>query len=612
MSSSSKKKVKEEVTRRLEVTLEKLYRIWNEIGIDEGQVANRAGTVSIHLCNLMDEMVSEEEQLHEQMAINIQRFVDELSTLCLELAVSVPKVSEQLSMVQREKELRTKLENLNREKQERLKKLKQLLDQDQALCQALCSTPFYVSSVSVPTREQLQELESHIKTLELEKEKRYREFLSTKQKVVALCNGMDYDPDTSFERDLICEDDDAFQLSAENMESLKSVLHDLERKNRELKQQVEDLWVRIHALWDRLELPQPERTEFESRHAGHKHSVLSGLRDEILRCEQLKFENLQRFIEGARRELVDCWNQCYFSKEQRDAFVHYLDETYTEELLEVHEQELQKMRDYYKTHEHVLSLMARRDKLWKEMLEFEKNASDPNRFFNDRGGKLLREEKARKKLMKDLPKVEEEVRLQIECWEKEQGKTFLVEGVPFVQYINTQWAVFKEQKEHEKVERQKNKVKQMEEEMIFGSKPTATTPAKRRFMNTPTRTPLKARKLNETPRTPSSISRIQHSSVFHSPYGRPPLSTTKTPNMNHTKRRRSLRQARKHLQESLQNTSSNNNSRSGRKKTAGKNNPDLFSQTTAKLKTSSSSHPGNSTTLSWDSDKSKKSTGRRA
>jgi hypothetical protein len=35
----------------------------------------------------------------------------------------------------------------------------------------------------------------------------------------------------------------------------------------------------------------------------------------------------------------------------------------------------------------------------------QQKASDPNRFFNDRGGRLLREEKARKKLMKDLPRV---------------------------------------------------------------------------------------------------------------------------------------------------------------------------------------------------------------
>ena len=72
-------------------------------------------------------------------------------------------------MVQREKELRTKLENLNREKHERVKKLKQLREEDERLCQVLCSTPFYVPSNIVPSREQLQELEAHVKGLLAEK-----------------------------------------------------------------------------------------------------------------------------------------------------------------------------------------------------------------------------------------------------------------------------------------------------------------------------------------------------------------------------------------------------------------------------------------------------------
>ncbi|KAK7508500.1 hypothetical protein BaRGS_00000066 [Batillaria attramentaria] len=614
--SNSRKHTREEVMRKLDVSLDKLYRIWHEIGIDEIQVSNRAGTVSMHLCNLLEEMVSEEEQLRDQMAMNIQRHVDELSNLCLELAVPVPKVTENMSMVQREKELRLKLETLTREKQDRLQTLKRLREKDQTLCDILCITPYYVPSSVTPTRDQLHELEAHVKSLEAEKEKRHGEFVSTKEKIVALCNEMDYDPETSFERDLICEDDDAFQLSAENMESLKNLHRELDRKNKELVHTVDDLWIRVRSLWDRLELEEAERKDFESRHQGHKHSVVSALQGELIRCEHLKYANLQRFVEATRRELIDWWGRCYFSKEQRDNFLPFCDENYTEELLEVHEQELQKMRDYYEQHREVLSLLEKREKLWSEMLEFEKKASDPNRFFNDRGGKLLREEKARKKLEKDLPRVEDEAKELIEEWEKETGKKFLVEGVPFPDYVQRQWETFRREKEQEKQNRQKTKAKQMEEEMIFGSKPTTNTPAKRRFQNTPGRTPLKARKLNETPRTPASVSRIQHSSVFQSPYGRQPLSA-KTPNMNHTQRRRSLRQARKVLQESMQRNSAS-------KKGAGKNGAtELFSQTTVssgasignvsiatmgsyqdfaeKLKTSTSSTPGNSTTLSLKS-----------
>ncbi|XP_025096638.1 protein regulator of cytokinesis 1-like isoform X3 [Pomacea canaliculata] len=594
MASKSKKQIKDEVTSKLDISLDKLYLIWQEIGIDETQVGNRASTVSMHLCNLMKEMVSEEEQLRDQMALNIQHYVDDLSQLCLELSLPLPKVLENVSMVQREKELRCRLETLNREKQERMRTLKKLHEEDQRLCEMLCSAPYYIPSGVVPSRHQLQELETHVKSLEAEREKRHGEFVCIKKRIVDLCNEMDHDPETSFERDLICEDDEMFQLSTDNMRSLATLLQELEKKNRELHQTVQDLWTRVRALWERLGIPQSERAEFESKHPGHKNSVAASLREEILRCEQLKYDNLQHFVEGMRRELVDWWKRCYFSKEQRDTFLPYLEENYTEELLEVHEQELEKMRSYFEMHKDILELIAKRERLWEEMLEFEKKASDPNRFFNDRGGKLLREEKARKKLMKELPRIEEDTKEKIDAWEKQNEKKFLIEGVLFAEYVEKQWNSFHEQKEQEKQARLKSKAKQMEEEMIFGSKPTSNTPAKRRIVNTPGRTPLKARKadssvsvqvqvklkLNETPRTPASVSRIQHSSVFPSPYSRVTLSS-KTPNMNHTMRRRSLRRARKVLQESIQRGKVGATAKNDQHVNAGQG--DLFSQTTKGL-----------------------------
>lgn len=48
-----------------------------------------------------------------------------------------------------------------------------------------------------------------------------------------------------------------------------------------------------------------------------------------------------------------------------------LAENYTEELLEVHEQELEKMRSYFEMHKDILELIAKRERLWEEMLEFE-------------------------------------------------------------------------------------------------------------------------------------------------------------------------------------------------------------------------------------------------
>ena len=58
-------------------------------------------------------------------------------------------------------------------------------------------------------------------------EKRHKEFLSMKRKVVALCNEMDYQPESSFEKDIMSDEDDCFQLTTDNMDSLKTALQDV-------------------------------------------------------------------------------------------------------------------------------------------------------------------------------------------------------------------------------------------------------------------------------------------------------------------------------------------------------------------------------------------------
>ena len=75
--------------------------------------------------------------------------------------------------------------------------------------------------------------------------------------------------------------------------------------------------------------------------------------------------------------------------------------------------------------------------MWNKWEETECQEQDPNRFDN-RGGKLLKEEKIRKKIARDLPKMEESVFKEIEVWEKETEKIFTVYGHKFSDYINQQ------------------------------------------------------------------------------------------------------------------------------------------------------------------------------
>ncbi|KAJ8317076.1 hypothetical protein KUTeg_004980 [Tegillarca granosa] len=167
----------------LDSSLKKLQRIWSDIGIGESQREERSKTVMLHLRNLLDEMVQEEDTLKNQIMSRIEKYKIEVTNLCEELnlpayqenkfifsfSFSLRYAPKGVLMLQTEKELRAKLDALSKEKHERLRTLKKLKDQDQHLCDVMCLTPYYIPTGTTPTAEQLQALELHVTSLKTEK-----------------------------------------------------------------------------------------------------------------------------------------------------------------------------------------------------------------------------------------------------------------------------------------------------------------------------------------------------------------------------------------------------------------------------------------------------------
>ena len=77
---------------------------------------------------------------------------------------------------------------------------------------------------------------------------------------------------------------------------------------------------------------------------------------------------------------------------------------FNDDALGAHESELDRMRGFYADNAAVFKLVSKREKLWKQWLDFESKAGDPSRLFNDRGGKLQKELKQRNSVSKELPK----------------------------------------------------------------------------------------------------------------------------------------------------------------------------------------------------------------
>ncbi|KAM3877324.1 protein regulator of cytokinesis 1b [Diretmus argenteus] len=472
-------------------------------------------------------MIAEEESLKKRLLSSIQTCQKEMQTLCLELQLPVFEEEDGGSMLQQEKNIRTRVEVLVKEKSQRMQQLKALVEQEQDLCDILCSMPYGIAPDSVPSLEQLENFRQHIASQTAEKEKRYVEFVDLKKQIILSMKDLDQVPETSFEKDIVCEDEESFCLSRENITSLKLLLCQLEQHKAENEAMCEAHRERIQALWDRLQVPQDERHAFSEHLVTSQKKNLEALQAEVQRLEELKLLNIRNVTDAIRSEIAVLWEKCFLSTDQRQAFVPYFSEDFTEELLGLHDAEIQRLKQHYEEHKELFEGIHRWEESWRLYQELEKKATDPARFAN-RGGNLLKEEKQRSELHKSLPKLEKKLKAQIDAWEAEQGREFLVNGQKFLQYVEEQWELLRVEKEREKLERQLKKSKQTEEDMLYGT--SVRTPTKRRFLATTT--PSKSRKLNATSSISSATSNSTMRSVYggalcRSPVSRPPLSANK-------------------------------------------------------------------------------------
>ncbi|KAF4792583.1 Protein regulator of cytokinesis 1 [Turdus rufiventris] len=502
-----------------------LRNIWEEIGISEEQRLERTDTVRKHIETLLDMMVAEEENLKERLLKSIALCRKELDRLCKELQLG-PFEMEETTILQTEKNLRTCVTALQKQKQDRKQELKALQEQDRSLSGILCTPLFSIDTNSVPSLDDLDRYRRHVASLNTLKEQRQEEFVNNKHQIILLMEELDHTPDTSFERDVVCEDEKVFCLSKDNIMALQKLLQQLEARRALNEAACTELRTRIIALWERLQIPEEERESSAVHQSWSRVKTLRALQQEVDRLEELKLQNLKSVIQAIRTELADYWDKCFYSQEQRDNFSPFYDEDYTETLLEQHDAEVGKIKTYYETHKDLFEAVQKWEENWKLFLELERKAADPSRFTN-RGGNLLKEEKQRAKLQKTLSKLQEELERKIQAWEQEFKGSFLVKGQQFMEYVSEQWQFYHLEKEKEKQERHLKKSREMEAEMLYGSAPR--TPIKRRMLSP--HAPAKVSKLHGTfnaSTTPNTTVRMAFGGpICHSPTSRLPPSGKK-------------------------------------------------------------------------------------
>ncbi|XP_035247013.1 protein regulator of cytokinesis 1 isoform X3 [Anguilla anguilla] len=457
MSSRRSEALAVSLVSGINMAMGRLVDIWDSIGIMEEQRVERMEAVKKHIESLLNDMITEEAALKQRIGSNITNFQTQLENLCLEMSLEPSKLEEGLTVLQKEKHLRLQVEALLKEKTERLKEVRGLQQEDEELCVELCATPYYIPTGSLPSRTQLEELRQHIQTLTQEKDSRVKVFAGLREDIGRMMQEMGHEPETSLEKEAVCNDDDVFLLTQENIKALKLLLCQLELKKKSLTSTRDELKGRAVSLWERLDVPELERAGFQEGLLGPLSEDVALWQREVDRLEVQQKARLGDVICKVRQELVHYWDKCMFGPAQREVFnSHFCDDSFTECLLSIHEAELQRVKACYEKARPLLENVDKWEKNWALFQDFERKASDPNRFSN-RGGALLKEAKERVRVQKMLPKLEEELRIGVEDWEKIHGSPILVRGQKVMEYISSQWEEHRLQRGKEKNERMTKK-----------------------------------------------------------------------------------------------------------------------------------------------------------
>ena len=211
-----------------------------------------------------------------------------------------------------------------------------------------------------------------------------------------------------------------------------------EKRSRERR--LKELKVQVEALWNRLGIEDMDRKRFLAGTRGCGLRVINDFEAELDRLNELKRQNLHLFVEDARFKLQDLWDVLYFSEEEMLAFTPAFSDVYSDALLSSHESEISRLEALKGQRLPTLQMIEKHRSLVKDREDLAASSQDVTRLLMTKGqkgekrdpGKLLREEKMRKRIAKELPKVEVELRKTLEQWEDEYGRPFLVHGEAYL------------------------------------------------------------------------------------------------------------------------------------------------------------------------------------
>lgn len=215
------------------------------------------------------------------------------------------------------------------------------------MCQALGKKQKLLPISPIPSKEDIECFNSYLEELSNEKFIREENFLITKSNLLEIFEELKMKPSLDFEKLVLFGADSAFLVTDENMSLLEQFASSSRAKRESLRCEVAELREKLCVLWERLEEDPKYSSEFTEKYPGFSVPTCKALKIEINRCQNKVKDNIKIFVEKMRHEIRVLWEKCRFGPQERQEFINYTSDCFTEDLLALHELQLDKLKHHF-------------------------------------------------------------------------------------------------------------------------------------------------------------------------------------------------------------------------------------------------------------------------
>ncbi|EER89674.1 hypothetical protein BDA96_10G163000 [Sorghum bicolor] len=403
------------------------------------------------------------------------------------------------------------LEQLTKQKNERKREFVNVQSQIDQICGEIAGTIEVGEQVTTPqvneddlTLERLEDFRSQLQELEKEKSNRLEKVLEYVSMVHDLCTvlGMDF-LSTVTEVHPSLDDsvgDNCKSISNDTLSNLDKTVATLNEDKKLRLSKLQELAGQLYDLWDLMDAPKEERRMFDHVTCNRSASVdevtapgslaldlIEQAEVEVQRLDQLKYSKMKEIAFKKQTELEDIYAGAHIVIDTAAAHEKILalieaGNIEPSELIADMDAQIAKAKEEALSRKDILDKVERWMSACEEESWLEDYNRDDNRYNSSRGAhlNLKRAEKARI-LVNKIPALVETLVAKTRAWEENRGLSFMYDGVPLLAMLD-EYVMLRQEREEEKkrMREQKRYIEQQlntDHEGPFGSRVSPNRPA---------------------------------------------------------------------------------------------------------------------------------------